>query len=162
MTSGEKQSKTNKITKFKGLQITGMPAKTLPKKLLQLLTLALYQHTFFTCFLGGSGVKRICLPMQERQETPVQSLGQEDPLEKKMATHSNIAWRISWTKEPSRLPSLGSQRGRHVWLSTHPCNLKLEVPGGVSCRLSLDQILMTQKSEQWQKQSPSQLRVGYI
>ena len=33
---------------------------------------------------------RICLPMQEMQETWIQSLGQEDPLEKKMATHSNI------------------------------------------------------------------------
>ena len=38
------------------------------------------------------------------QETQVQSLGQEDPLEKEMATHSSIlAWRISWTEEPNRL-----------------------------------------------------------
>ena len=40
----------------------------------------------------------------------VQSLGQEDPLEKGMATHSNIlAWRIPWTEEPGRLQSMGSQ-----------------------------------------------------
>jgi len=38
------------------------------------------------------------------QETCVRSLGQEDPLEKEMATHSSIlAWRIPWTKEPGRL-----------------------------------------------------------
>ena len=37
-------------------------------------------------------------------ETPVQSLGQEDPLEKEMATHSSVlAWKIPWTEEPSRL-----------------------------------------------------------
>ena len=48
------------------------------------------------------------------QETPVLSLDQEDPLEKGMATHSSIpAWRIPWTKEPSRLQSLGSQRVGH-------------------------------------------------
>ena len=45
------------------------------------------------------------------QETWVQSLGQEDPLEKGMATHSSIlAWRIPWTEEPGRLQSTGSQR----------------------------------------------------
>ena len=47
------------------------------------------------------------------QETWVQSMGQEDPLEKRMATHSSIlAWRIPWTEEPDRLQSLGSQRVR--------------------------------------------------
>ena len=45
------------------------------------------------------------------QETQVCSLGQEDPLEKEMATHSSIlAWRISWTEEPGWLQSTGSQR----------------------------------------------------
>ena len=44
------------------------------------------------------------------QETWVQSLGQEDPLEKGMATHSSIlAWRIPWTGEPARLQSMRSQ-----------------------------------------------------
>ena len=47
-------------------------------------------------------------------ETQVRSLGQEDPLEKGMATHSSIlAWRIPWTEEPSRLQSKGSQRVGH-------------------------------------------------
>ena len=47
-------------------------------------------------------------------ETWVQSLGQEDPLEKEMATHSSIlAWRITWTEEPSGLQSMGLQRVGH-------------------------------------------------
>ena len=48
------------------------------------------------------------------QETRVQSLAWEDLKEKGMATHSNIlAWRISWTEEPSNLQSMGLQRVRH-------------------------------------------------
>ena len=44
------------------------------------------------------------------QETQVQSLGQEDPLEEEMATHSSIlVWKIPWTEEPGRLQSMGSQ-----------------------------------------------------
>ena len=47
------------------------------------------------------------------QETRVQSLGWEDPLEKEMAIHSStIAWKILWTEEPGRLQSMGSQRVR--------------------------------------------------
>ena len=47
-------------------------------------------------------------------ETQVQSLGQEDPLEKEIATHSSIlAWRIPWTEEPGRLQAMGSQRAGH-------------------------------------------------
>ena len=48
------------------------------------------------------------------QETWVQSLDQEDPLEKGMATHSSIlAYSIPWTEEPGRLYSMGSQRVKH-------------------------------------------------
>ena len=48
------------------------------------------------------------------QETWVQSLDQEDPLEKEMATHSSVlAWRIPRTEEPGGLQSMGSQRVRH-------------------------------------------------
>jgi len=48
------------------------------------------------------------------QDTRVQSLGWEDPLEKGMATHSGIlAWRISWREEPDHLQFMGSQRIRH-------------------------------------------------
>ena len=46
------------------------------------------------------------------QETWVRSLGQEDPLEKEMTTHSSIlAWRIPWTEEPGGLQSMGSAHG---------------------------------------------------
>ena len=47
-------------------------------------------------------------------ETRVRSLGQEDPLEKEMATHSStLAWKIPWTEEPDGLQSMGSQRVGH-------------------------------------------------
>ena len=52
--------------------------------------------------------------VQETQEALVQSLNQENPLEKGMATHSSIlTWRIPWTEEPGRLQSMGSQRVGH-------------------------------------------------
>ena len=61
-------------------------------------------------FPGGSVVKKLSAV----RETWVQSLGQEDPLEKEMATHSSIlAWKIPWTEEPGRLQSMGSQRVGH-------------------------------------------------
>ena len=48
--------------------------------------------------------------LSTKQETWVRFLGQEDPLEKRMATHSSIlAWRIPWTEEPRGLQSMGSQ-----------------------------------------------------
>ena len=52
--------------------------------------------------------------MQETEEMRVQSLGQEDLLEKETATHSSIlAWRIPWTEEPGKLESMGLQRVRY-------------------------------------------------
>ena len=73
------------------------------------------------------------------QETWVQSLGQEDPLEKRMATHSNIlVWRIPWTEDPN---SMGSQRVRHGFtltfhfhalekeMATHSSVLAWRIPG---------------------------------
>ena len=48
------------------------------------------------------------------QETWVQSLGREDPLEREMAIHSStLAWKIPWTEDPGRLQSMGSQRVGH-------------------------------------------------
>ena len=61
-------------------------------------------------FLVAQMVK--CLPTM--WETWVRSLGQEDPLEKEMATHSStLAWKILWMEEPGRLQSTGSQRVGH-------------------------------------------------
>ena len=52
--------------------------------------------------------------MQEIQEVWVRSLGQEDPLEEEMATHSSVlAWRIPWTEEPGGLQPMGSKRTGH-------------------------------------------------
>ena len=56
--------------------------------------------------------------MQKIQEMRVQPLGQEDPLEKEMATHSRIlTWKIPWGEESGALQSMGPQRVRHNWLS---------------------------------------------
>ena len=53
-------------------------------------------------------------------ETQVQSLGQEDPLEKEMATHSSVlAWKIPWTEDPGRLQSTGSRKVRHDRMTSH-------------------------------------------
>ena len=74
----------------------------------------LYQHhlLIYMGFPGGSVAKN--LPAM--QETQVQSLGREDPLEKGMATHfSMLAWRIPSTQEIGKLQSMGSQRIRNDW-----------------------------------------------
>ena len=69
-------------------------------------------HKVLLCPLVAQMVKN--LPAM--QETQVGSLGQEDPLEKGMATHSSIlAWRISWTEESGGLQSMGSQRVWQDW-----------------------------------------------
>ena len=61
-------------------------------------------------FPGGASI----LPMQDMQETWVQSLGQEDPLEEEMAAYSSIlARRIPWTEETGRPQSIGLHRVRH-------------------------------------------------
>ena len=61
--------------------------------------------------------------MQETQETWIRSLGQEDPLEEEMATHSNIlTWETAWTEEPGRLPSMGSQKSQ-TQLSDWACTV---------------------------------------
>ena len=59
-------------------------------------------------------VAQIVKNLPAAQEIWVQSLGQEDPLEKVMATHFSIlAWRIPWTEEPGGLQTMGMQRVRH-------------------------------------------------
>ena len=65
---------------------------------------------FLIGFLDGSVSKEPACSAGD----PVKSLGQEDPVEKEMATHSGIlTWKIPWTEEPGRLQSVGSQRVRH-------------------------------------------------
>ena len=70
--------------------------------------------------LNSKYIKRVSLMAQMVKNLPtlreawVRSLGWEDPLEKRMATHSSIlAWRIPWTEEPGGIQSMGSQRVGH-------------------------------------------------
>ena len=63
---------------------------------------------------GASLVTQMVKNLPAIQETPVQSLGQEDPLEKGTPIHSSIlTWRIPWTEEPGGLRSMGLQRVEH-------------------------------------------------
>ena len=63
---------------------------------------------------GTSLVAQRVKRLPAMRETWVQSLGQEDPLEKEMATYSStLAWKIPWMEEPGRLQSMGSQRVGH-------------------------------------------------
>ena len=64
----------------------------------------------------ASLVAQMVKNLPEMQEIPVQSLGQEDPLEKGTATHSSVlAWIIPWTEEPGGLQFMGSQIVGHDW-----------------------------------------------
>ena len=68
---------------------------------------------YFYGFPGGSAVKNPPAK-QETRQMPVQFLGQEDPLEKGMATHSSsLAWEMPWTEESGELQSMGLQRVGH-------------------------------------------------
>ena len=61
--------------------------------------------------MGFPGSSQLVKNLPAVQETWVLSLGQEDPLEKEMATHSSIlAWKIPWTEEPGELQSMGSHK----------------------------------------------------
>ena len=65
-------------------------------------------------FSGASLVAQRLKHLPGTLETRVRSLGQEDPLEKEMSTHSStLAWRIPWREEPGRLQSMGLQRVGH-------------------------------------------------
>ena len=67
-------------------------------------------------YIQASFVAQSVKNLSAVQETRVQSLGWEDPLEKEIATHSSIlVWKISWTEKPGGLQSMGSQRVRHDW-----------------------------------------------
>ena len=68
---------------------------------------------------GTSLVAQTVTRLPTVRETWVWSLGQEDPLEKEMATHSRtLAWKIPWTEKRSRLQSMGSQRVGHDWVTS--------------------------------------------
>ena len=71
--------------------------------------------------IGGSLIALLVKNLPAMQETRVQFLGWEDPLEKEMATHSSIlAWRIPQTEEPGRLQSMGLQESEHNLVTKSP------------------------------------------
>ena len=73
---------------------------------------------FGGCFHCSSVLAQMVKNPPATQETQVQCLAWEDPLEKGKATHSSIlAWRIPWAEEPGGLQSMGSQRIRHGWVT---------------------------------------------
>ena len=76
---------------------------------------------------GGSMVKNPFV-IQEMQETLIQSLSPEDPLQKGMATYSSIlAWEIPWTEGFGRLQSMESQRAGHDWETEHACKRERKI-----------------------------------
>ena len=88
------------------------------------------------------------------------NLGQEDPLEKEMASHSRIlAWKIPWMAEPGRLLSMGSQRVRHDWgTSLHlPVSLELDTKAQFS---AIHGNLMTRKTQPWHGQTWSKIIIS--
>ena len=71
-------------------------------------------------FIGASLLAQRVKRLPTMRETWVGCLGREDPLEKEMATHSSIlAWKIPWMEDPGRLQSMGSQRVRRDWATSH-------------------------------------------
>ena len=77
----------------------------LPILYFQLVNITIFEEIYAS--LIAQRLKRL----PGTRETWVQSLGQEDPLEKEMATHSKtLGWKIPWREEPDRLQSMGSQR----------------------------------------------------
>ena len=89
-----------------------------PSNVLELFKSLLFPNHLISCFSTHSQsilspIFIPCLMWPAMRETRVGSLGQEDPLEKGMATHSSIlAWRIPWTEEPEGLQSMGSHESQ--------------------------------------------------
>ena len=92
------------------LIILNVPQRKVQSQIASLANLTKHSKKNYYSSLVAQMVKR--LPAM--RETWVRSLVWENLLEKKIATHSStLAWKIPWMEEPSRLQSMGSQRGRH-------------------------------------------------
>ena len=90
------------------------------------------------CFEFASLIAQTVKNLPAVQETQVQSLDREDPLEKEMETHSNIlAWKIPWTEEPGRLQSMRLQRVRHNWAISLTFPKRLLIGISISCGIKL-------------------------
>ena len=83
------------------------------------------QHLFLISYYRASLVAQMVKNLPATRETWVRSLGWEDPLEERMATHSSLlAWRIPWTQESGGLQSMGSPRVGHSWVTKHSTALQ--------------------------------------
>ena len=99
-------------------------------------------NKLFSIYYGVRVLAQRVKRLPAKQETWVRSLGQEDPLEKEMATHSSIlAWKIPWTEKPGRLQSVGSQRVRHDWVTS------LSLSWGQGVVLNLFHVLLLKLTE---------------
>ena len=88
---------------------------------------------------GSSWVSHTVRNLPSMQETWVQSLGPEDPLEKGMATHSNILdWRIPWTEKPGGLQSMDLRRAGHDWATNTHAQERGKVGSSVFDMLNLN------------------------
>ena len=99
-------------------------------KMCQTLKWAFFKYYFMLSWqwalLSGSRVKNLSA-IQVTKEMLVRSLGQEDPLEEEMATHSSIlAWKIPWTERPGGLRSIWSQGVEHDWVTEHILTIYLK------------------------------------
>ena len=100
---------------YEQLQSTGIGMAYMQGLSRQKLTEAGTEHSMLIRvsygYIWASLVAQRVKHLPTMQDTWVRSLGQEDPLEKEMATHSStLAWKIPWTEKPGRLQSMGSQR----------------------------------------------------
>ena len=114
--------------------------------------------------------RRILLPRQERQETQVRFLGQEDPLEKMAPRSTILAWKIPWTEEPGGLQSMRSQRVVHNWvcMHAHTCvrthtqlhSGKLSTPWDLCVFFLLYWLIHSLKNKQWLIHNGQNICVG--
>ena len=105
-----------------------------------------------SCWAMCSLVAHMVKNLPAMLETQVQSLGQEDPLEKGMATHSSIlAWRIPWTEEAGRLQSMASQRVRHNWATSTFCLSHCELGDKYLSVCALDSATNLQRPRFWKR-----------
>ena len=108
----------------------------------------MFAWCYWLSFLPGSAIKTP-LAMQKtiwNAETGFQFLGHENPLEKKMATHSSLpAWKIPWTEELGWLQSMGLQRVRHNWAHIQNKGKVISCSFLSLTRLNIDLIFMYAK-----------------
>ena len=113
---------------------------------------------------GASLVSQMVKSLPEMQETQVWSLGQEDPLEKGMATHCSIlAWRVPWTEEPGGLQSVRSQRVRHNWATNNFTFIRSDIFQVVKWqKINSEQLKKKGKKKLWATGSSSNILIRHL